>query len=297
MNKEPSVDSLKKIWDEYGEAITIFAIVFSVIAALVCIGWGICEWQQGLASAEKETVSLQTLGTLGSYLQGAVSSLWGLAGFFIIFVAFLIQAIQFTEQRKQFKLQSDSVSLQTFEASFFQMLGLHNQIVLAMQKTEGAEIKATGRDCFKKWYDDFRQFSFNSLLFENNDGTTSVVDKPKTGIENYEAYYYDVSQAHLGHYFRNLYHMIKFVDGADALRREDPSAEYKVRRRYTSLVRATLSQYELAFLFYNCASELGEEKFKPLVEKYGMLNNFNTDDLQKEEKQNCKLIYSSKAFE
>ena len=53
MNDEPSVDSVKKLWEEKGEAIVIFAIALSVIAAIVCIVWGIFEWRHGVAAAEK----------------------------------------------------------------------------------------------------------------------------------------------------------------------------------------------------------------------------------------------------
>ncbi len=66
-----------------------------------------------------------------------------------------------------------------------------------------------------------------------------------------------------------------------ALRAVDDNKETtQNKRRYTSIVRAQLSQYELALLFYNCVTRFGEsEDFKPLVEKYGLLENFNNDDL------------------
>jgi hypothetical protein len=298
----PDIDSPQRIWAEHGAAITIGAIVLIILVALYCIYLGYNEWQTGKGVLKKD---LTNLNDVGSYLQGTSASLWALAGFFIIFVAFLIQTIQFTvqrkqfelqfaEQRKQFTLQANSVSRQSFEASFFQMLNLHNQIVLSMQIIEEDKIKASGRDCFKKWYDDFRQFSFGARFLLTEEGKAATVRRPENGIENYEAFYYEVRQAQLGHYFRNLYHLIKFVKEAEALKHPDTKTEYKTRRRYTSLVRATLSQFELALLFYNCASELGEEKFMPLVEEYGLLHNFNKDDLLATEKN--KKIYDEKAF-
>lgn len=45
------------------------------------------------------------------------------------------------------------------------------------------------------------------------------------------------------------------------------------KRFYTNLIRAQLSSHELLLLFYNCLSDLGREKFKPLVEEYGLLKN------------------------
>src|SRR5215213_5051365 len=45
----------------------------------------------------------------------------------------------------------------------------------------------------------------------------------------------------------------------------------KDKHLYTNLVRAQLSSYEIALTFYNCLSEMGREKFKPLVERYALL--------------------------
>jgi hypothetical protein len=101
----------------------------------------------------------------------------------------------------------------------------------------------------------------------------------------------------LGHYFRNLYHLFKFVKDAESLKHSDGKIEYQNTRRYTSLVRATLSQFELGLLFYNCASKLGSERFKPIVEEFGLLKNFNTDGLLKQEQDNIDKHYAKKAFE
>ena len=39
------------------------------------------------------------------------------------------------------------------------------------------------------------------------------------------------------------------------------------------MIRAQLSDYELLWIFYNCLSENGLEKFKPLIEEYSLLKN------------------------
>ena len=104
---------------------------------------------------------------------------------------------------------------------------------------------------------------------------------------------FNVYQAGLGHYFRTLYHVIKFVDESDALKLENADADKKNRRRYTSLVRAQLSAFELELLFYNGISPYGE-KFKPLIEKYGLLENFNTELLLSPVHEN---FYAKIAFE
>jgi hypothetical protein len=46
------------------------------------------------------------------------------------------------------------------------------------------------------------------------------------------------------------------------------------KRRYTSLARAQLSMYELGLVFYDGLSRYGE-KFKPLIERYGLLEHLD----------------------
>ena len=53
--------------------------------------------------------------------------------------------------------------------------------------------------------------------------------------------------------------------------------DFEERYKYTSIVRSQLSKYELVLLFYNCATTCGNEKFKPLVEKYALLKNLDKE--------------------
>ena len=92
----------------------------------------------------------------------------------------------------------------------------------------------------------------------------------------------------LDHYFRHLYRVIKYIDESKVV------AEDKQKYEYTCIVRASLSQYELIMLFYNCLSSNGVEKFKPLIEKYAIFNNIREDLLAKDEHYN---LYSQTAYE
>ena len=78
--------------------------------------------------------------------------------------------------------------------------------------------------------------------------------------------FYQLHQAELGHYFRTLYHVFKFVDSS--------GLDKAGKRRYTSLVRAQLSAFELGLLYYNGISPMGREKFYRLIEEFGILKNF-----------------------
>jgi hypothetical protein len=236
-----------------GIAITIFAIIYY---------------------ACKNTETGFGLNLLGDFMSGTVASVWSLAGLFFIYVAFLGQKqqllnqqleIMFSQlevkytrlelagQKKEMATQNATLIQQKFENTFFQLLANHNSIVnsLDIMRTSSSgnrETYASGRDCFVTFYDRFRG--------TNRDSNMTVV------LQKYNLFF-QKNVADLGHYFRNLYHIIKFID----------ESEIENKKRYTNFVRAQLSSGELALLFYNCLSVFGYDKFKPLVEKYALLKN------------------------
>lgn len=93
----------------------------------------------------------------------------------------------------------------------------------------------------------------------------------------------------LDHYFRYLYRIMRFVDEADFL--ESSSSDITVRYKYMGILRATLSPYELVFLFYNDLSKYGNEKVKPLIEKYSFFKS-----LRRELLANTKIDYDMNAI-
>jgi putative phage abortive infection protein len=60
-----------------------------------------------------------------------------------------------------------------------------------------------------------------------------------------------------------------------------------------NLFRAQLSSYELALLFYNCLSTLGESKFKPMVEEFAFLENLDKSILLS---QDDATFFAASAF-
>lgn len=76
---------------------------------------------------------------------------------------------------------------------------------------------------------------------------------------------YDKLNTDFGHYFRNLYRLIKMIDEHSF--DKNTEIDFKHKYYYTTIVRSQLSDYELLWLFFNCIYIYGE-KFKPLVEKY-----------------------------
>ncbi len=251
---------------------------------------------------------------------GSVNAIFsGLALAGIIFTILLqrkeliLQRNELRETRKEFKTQNFTLKLQRFENTFFNLLSLHHQIVDAIDleisrekrtsartlgqtiasPTQYESITLKGRDVFKKKYEELRQCiekniesDFNSIYLE----------------------LYKEAQTDFGHYFRNLYRIIKLVKETEF--HSYPELElnpdnhydnesyhvenYITRYRYTSMIRAQLSDYELLWIFYNCLSENGEEKFKPLVEEFTLLKNLPWEMLHDPD---WRDEYNSKAFD
>ncbi|HLX94112.1 MAG TPA: putative phage abortive infection protein [Verrucomicrobiae bacterium] len=274
-----------------GGIFLIVGMTTGIFLAVVCLIVGFIDLSIGnQALSNKDSAQLVKLASFGSYLQGTTAAFWALAGVFLIFVAFLAQMMQLRLQRQDLEDQQERLenqekitSRQNFETSFFQLLNLQNQIASNMRQAKSRyEHNAggghtvidwvVGRSCFAFWYenlkDTHKEFQMN-LNFKKWTGTTEF----ERVRECYEAFYTEKGhQEDLAHYFRTLYHLIKFVKISDVV------VEYKDKRRYTSLVRAQLSAYELALLFYNGLSPYGEG-FKPWIEEFGLLEHLDTKHL------------------
>lgn len=240
------------------------------------------------------------LNLLGDFLAGSTASAWSLSGLFFIYVAFLSQKqqllnqeleifygqievkharYQLQEQRASAIEQSLSLKLGSFERTFFQLVDNHQKIVNAIDiRRKGVNSGVTiyqGRDCFVFFYKRFKK--------------EFLKQKPDDSIDNVlKAYseFYSKNQADLGHYFRYIYHILKYIKNT-----KDIPDEKKFT--YTSLLRALLSSYEIALLFYNGLSEYGNEFFKPLLEEYSFLKNLDDRLLIN---SSHKIKYSPKAF-
>lgn len=165
-------------------------------------------------------------------------------------------------QREQLEKQSEILDLQQFESTFFNLVTLHNQIVESMSFSEDkgdgeVGVTVSGRQTLVYIREELLEPKFQ---IEQAD--------PK-GREPYEiallTYQYIEEQGAadiLGHYFRNLYHIIKFVD------EEAPSDP----KRYVNFLRAQLSGTELVLLFFNCL-EPGFETFRDLVVRYALFEH------------------------
>jgi hypothetical protein len=213
--------------------------------------------------------SSEDLDRLGSFAAGLVASLWSLAGIVLIFTAFAgqqqqivlqqeelrLNRVELKDTRKELRGQKEALEEQgriareqQLESTFFQMVRLHNDIVQALDVSDSYG-PSKGRHAFAKMNTKVKEL-YAFLGQKNNEPLD----------EAYNLFYTEFGP-HVGHYFRNLYHIVKFVH----------TSGFKEPHRYTAILRAQLSTNELLLLFYNGLSRFGRDKFKPLVEEYSLL--------------------------
>jgi len=214
---------------------------------------------------------------------GLLTSLFSGLAFAGIVLTILLQREELQLQREELRLtreemknQNATLKKQNFESTFFQMVRLHNEIVASMVAVKmGAEI-AHARRCFEIFYGDLKNMYSSQKESELDDDDYEVMRKA------WERFLKD-HLSNLGHYFGNLYNIFKFIK----------DSEVGNKHLYSHIVRAQLSDKELLILFYNCLSNLGNEKFKPLAEEFALFNNLPKDKLLK---QAHKSLYDEKAF-
>lgn len=206
------------------------------------------------------------LNEYGDFIGGVVSSIWSLAGLIFIYVAFLGQRqqliiqqfeLKYTQfetkatrleiqgQREQMRIQNETLSLQRFENTFFQLLQTHNQIVHGIDlKNKENIIVASGKDCFKNFYIQCFHMYIPSkqTLIEQRREQRRTGPIPEDELRTKYEELYKKREGDLGHYFRSFFYLIQFVDDAPTV--------IENKRKYTDILRANLSSYELVFIFF-----------------------------------------------
>jgi hypothetical protein len=232
------------------ENLSKWAMWFCIGIAIILVSGGIFEWWCGHQAFFGKSPSTTTgWGDFGSFLQGTTALLWSLAGFFIILVAFLAQKQQLSLQQRQFSQQS-------FENHFFQLLTFNRNIVDNLLLLDDSEVELKGSRVFSNFY---RRVEY---VYQCNVEGPVEQDTEALAVKCY-TFVFDQHPEVLGHYFRSLYHVIKFVN----------ESEVTDKKRYTSIVRAQLSSFEHVLLHYNGLSEYGETKFKRLIQDFALLEN------------------------
>jgi hypothetical protein len=193
-------------------------------------------------------------------------------------------------QREALDQQNIARDKQIFESTFFQLVRFQIDITesIDVKLLGGAEGEVTvsdfregnkppliGKDSFKGFFENYSQRYYTH--YDHGKTIEELVDISYTD-------FFNKYQSDLGHYFRNLYNIYKFIDISAIAEQQ--------KKFYSNLIRAQLSNYELLMLFYNSKSHFGIKFIKYIV-KYELFDNMPLDKLIKKEHI---ALYDKKAY-
>lgn len=205
-------------------------------------------------------------GSMGDFIGGVLNPILTFLSFTGVLISILLQRFDFSLSRTELQRSADalesqisSIDAQIFEASFFQMISSFNSIVQSIDLTNKENGGITsGRDCFRVFYTRLNKIYRENL--KKSEGKHSL--ESVLNLSYYQ--FWKEHNLELGHYFRTLYNIFRFID-------ENP----KRRPYHSKLLRAQLSDQELLLLFYNCTSKHGGNFVKYAV-KYEIFDNLPT---------------------
>ena len=270
----------KKKKKSYEKCILVLSFIVVVLAIVLCV----ILPSKFSYSAYYDSFDLSTEVTarIGDSIGGMTAPIVGIGCAILTFFSFWIQ-YNFN------KIQYNSIERERFENNLYEMLSIHESIVnslkLEIPSAENPTIPLKtyeGRDIFKALYEIYpinKSENINEISSsELYKGLKELFSNDKN-LKIYEKYEYSEVVGILDHYFRQLYHILKMICKNDNLEKGE-------KYYYASIVRSTLSQYELILLYYNCLSAKGVEKFKPLIEEFTLFNNIRPELLANENEIN-----------
>ena len=242
-----------------------FGCFISIIVLICFLPWAFTSFS---------LLNFTDKGPIGDTIGGIMGPFVAIAAAGLTFIAFWVQYKANIQQRHD-------IAIERFESNLFEMIHIQQEITNGLLIEEIGNIVGPqrGRDVFQFAYEtgkdkilvrgEMRKCTLKEAL--------SLDDQIKLSISSLKNMWF------LDHYFRHLYRIFKYIDGAD-----DLFVSQKKKYEYASIVRATLSQYELIMLFYN---GFYHQKFKKLIEKYTILKNIRTGLLASYEDN---VLYGSK---
>jgi len=242
---------------------------------------------------------------------GGTSALFSGLAFAGIILTILLQRRDLSETRR-------TTNYQRFDNTFFQLLNLHIDITekLSMLQQNGRESCAAFNENLKQSDPDFVIFAvlqkleteqirtimdkglvesedyrhldksevanLNSALLNRRSSFDNYFDKnKKMHIQKIKNAYSKAASDYIdnfSHYFRHLYHILKFVSNSTLI-------DVQEKREYAKYVRSQLSDAELVAIFYNCIlpidlpgrdnMELGYPKMHALINQFDILQNMS----------------------
>lgn len=240
-------------------------------------------------------------GAFGDFMGGILNPIFMFLTLFALIITLIIQRQELRLSREEYKKTSNSLSVQAIENTFFNILGLHHKITenIKININELELLKDTNKvnallkknanllnsialsalslntlTYFDKEKEKAKEFTDEEGIIIKGNAAFDVainfisydIKEPDEMLNRYKKLQNNANHI-FGHYFRNLYQILKLID-----RMEDKNQNEK--RKYASILRAQLSSNELTLLFLNSLDNICDEgQFKNLIIKYQLFEH------------------------
>ena len=207
-------------------------------------------------------------GVFGDYVGGVLGAITGLVS--VVFLYFT-----YMKQIEIYSVQKSQTEHNQFEQTFFHLLDnlriLRQHLNNKKDNTEGLSYIHYFRVLIESRIDTIckREHAFDEF---------NALDTRREIEEIYQKAFTTESDQ-LGHYFRSLYHLLKYIN--------EHCPKDKDKKMYFDLVQAQMSTDELYLTSINGISSYGRKKLHPLLNDYSFLENLAID----ENESIRKLVY------
>lgn len=201
-------------------------------------------------------------GVFGDYIGGTIGTIVGAISIYLVYITY-------SSQVKFARKQDEAMKHQQFETTFFSLL--------EQQQMIRSQLKGIiGDDTYEGiLYLQGLKSQLEDALSELNYIQDEVTEDNKVMLKNrVNGLYVDFflpNVSNLGHYFRHLYHILKYID----------DSQLSDSKKYADLLQSQLSNDELYMIAINGISNYGRKKMLPLMDKYGFLENYNANALRR----------------
>lgn len=198
-------------------------------------------------------------GLFGDYVGGVLGAITGLVSVVFLYLTYQRQIDIFKEQKRQSELSQ-------FEDNFFHLLENFKSILPRLrnksENTEGYEYVRSVRKLIEKPIDD---------VCKTKDALTTLnAIETREKIEKIYDFAFQTESDQLGHYFRSLYHLLKYI--------KENCPEDQDNKMYFDLVQAQMNTDELYLTCINGISNYGRKKLRPLLNESSFLENLAIDE-------------------
>jgi len=250
----------------------VFANILGV-CALTAIAAGILIAYMFFEHAARNNTEFWTdpanFSVIGEFLGGTVGSIWALAGVILFFLALIyqkrelvLQREELKESRKIMKSQSQTIAIQQFENTFFQLLNFHinatNSIRDTLKGSNGKSINA-----FDAIHRDFKKEVRALKKRKKEDGGNHLI----LDDESFETCFRTVFEGYKNtfqHYLENYRSLVLMI--------EDKSHDPEF---YFTILKSHFTEQEVLIQFYYTLLYAKDEKLIKTTEKYNLFQKLN----------------------